>query len=190
MPRMTTGITGTELKVGDMVLFHRRLATVTVVSSNGKEAWGLEHTDGGGRTREFKAFSSAPIVYFPTLLDAIAAAGDFPKDVFDERALQAERWFLRPQIGDVLCAPGKHYFVEITGRHRHKVHTEIRSSTPFDRAHNLVWRVKYRSFKSPKAFRKAFERGGAPGYTVFAWSSKRPKDADRIETPGSVGEVK
>lgn len=188
MSRTSTEI---ELKKGDMVLFHRRMAMVVSVSRNGKVVWGLEHTDGGGRTRKFKPFMQSDIVRFPSILDVLATAGEsFPVDELDERALRAELWFTDPQVGDILASADALYFLKITHRCSDILHVKIQSSSEVDREQRIAWVSKGRSFSSIEDFQKRYQLPYMPGYELFAWSSNRDDGQDRIDIPEPIGEVK
>lgn len=188
-PTPTTGITGTPLKRGDMLLFHGRMATVLELSNIPGRARTVEVTDGGGRTRVFFTFTGSPISYFPSVLDALAAAGDFPKDNLDKRALRAELWFTDPQVGDVFAAYYGVYFLKITESSEGKLTSQVRTSSLVGRDLSPKWETSQHVFGSIEAFQKTFERQDGPGYSLYAWSSPRTKDADRIESLGSIGEA-
>jgi hypothetical protein len=178
------------LKKGDMVLFHRRMAVVHKPRVGGNGASFVDVTDGGGRTRTFFVFNKAPIVYFPTILEAMAATNVFPENELDRRALRAELWFTDPLPGDVFAACNGLYFLTIVERFKDRVKCKITSRSQEDQQLNLLWRTKYRSFSSIPAFQEAYEFKDGPGYELFAWSSNRTESADRIESLGPIGEVK
>lgn len=173
-----------------MVLFHRRMSTVTFVSGNGKVIWELEHTDGGGRTRKFKPHKQADIVCFPSILDAMVSSDPFPKYELDERALRAELWFMDPQVGDIFVNNHGTCFLEVVDRRKdrlwvRKLQRSVESDREIRPSDGTV-----RSFSSVEGFQREYQRPHAPGYMFIAWSSKRLDGMDRIGVPGSVGEVK
>jgi hypothetical protein len=188
-PAMNESPAPTEiaLKKGDHVLFHGRIATVETTSNWPGKARTVEVVDGGGRARSFFVLFGAPIVYFPTVLDALATVGDVETDDLDDAELRAELYFANPRIGDVFIHCDRHYFMKVVDRPEGEVHVVTADAGLAYERFKVKWGTVPQRFSSVSHFQATYERQDAPGYQLLAWGFNKHRDADRNKSLGPIG---
>lgn len=163
-----------ELKVGELVLYHGRLAEVLTVSSFKGPAV-VEVTDEAGLTQDYV------IGLYPNLkplqlkdecvLDAIrrAAAGELS----DHEQLKrlAELWLADPQVGDVFLVEDG-YLLELT--EFCSCGTILATQHPYNRTDPMSQRKKT-SFAHDRQLRQWLRLPNIPVYRAAAFATKRPE---------------